>query len=118
MSGRGASVHARIDSPLNRLRLEGNLTIPFLASSFGVSTACVNRWLTGSRRAPAFFVEALRAAAIGDLDKLAQAQQQYAEHRRRRPKVVLELVLPPGVDEEAAKAICVRALAEARRGRP
>ncbi len=106
-------------SPLSRLRLAAHLTIPELAERFGVTVPTVSRWLSGDRPAPHLFITALHAAAIGDVEAVARAQAAYVEERQRRhPKVIIEVVLPPGTDPEEARLLCVRALAGARRGAP
>ena len=103
----------KVDSPLNRLRLQANLTVTDLARQFRVSTAAVSRWLSGERSSPEPFARFLHRAAPGDPSEIATAQENFRQLRRRSlPSLPIELALPAGMSTEQAKAICVRALAD------
>jgi len=103
----------KIDSPLNRLRLQANLTVTDLARRFRVSTAAVSRWLSGERSSPEPFARFLPRATPGDPSEIAPAQENFHQLRPRSlPSLPIELARPAGRSTEQAKAIRVRALAD------
>jgi len=99
-------------SPLECLRIKGNLTVSELAEKFGVSIPTVSRWLNGNRAAPRRFIKALQwAAAARDFPEVQGAQQKYVERQRRREKPpALEVCLPSGISVEEARKVALGAI--------